>query len=177
MIEMSFISISEGVVVKIIRIATIIAGGILSRLVIKTLVNRLRKKIRRSSAESIQQARKRVETITSLLTNAANFVISLLVIFLILTEMGVDIAPLLAGAGILGLGIGLAMKDLASDLVAGFFILLENQINVGDMVQIGSSEGKVIKVSLRTIVLRDEEGKRHIIPNSSIKTIIKTVKN
>ena len=163
-------------VTKLLKIVGILGGAVVARIIVKTFISRLRSKIKKSSSETVLQAKNRVGTITGLLANAANFVISLIAIFLVLSELGVNIAPFLAGAGVIGLGIGMGMKDLAADMVAGFFILVENQINVGDKVQIGGSEGKIKKIGLRTLVLKDKEGKRHIIPNSSVKVIIKTIK-
>jgi len=158
------------------RILLIIIGSVIVRLVLRTFIKRFKRRIKKSSSETISQARNRVETITSLFSNAANIIVTLVALFFILSEVGVDIAPLLAGAGILGLGFGLAVKDLASDMVSGFFILMENQINVGDYAQIAGSEGKVVRIGLRTLVLRDEKGNRHIIPNSSVKVIVKIKK-
>lgn len=162
--------------IKFLKIGGIFGGAVVARIIVKTFIARLRKKIKKSSSETVLQAKNRVRTITGLLANTANFVISLIAIFLVLSELGVNIAPFLAGAGVIGLGIGMGMKDLAADMVAGFFILVENQINVGDQVQIGTSGGKIRKIGLRTLVLRDEKGNNHIIPNSSVKVIIKTIR-
>lgn len=157
----------------ILKISLIIVGAVAVRLLVIAFIKRFKKRIKKSSSETVSQAKNRVGTVTSLLSNAANIIITLTALFLILSEVGVDIAPLLAGAGILGLGFGLAVKDLASDMVAGFFLLMENEVNVGDQVQIGSSEGKVTNMGLRTLILKDEKGSKHIIPNSSIKVIIR----
>jgi len=167
---------SEVVLVKGAKIALIVVGGAAARVAVRAFVRKLRRQIKKSSSETVQQAKQRVATVTSLLLNTTNFLVSLLVVFLILSELGVNVAPLLAGAGILGLGIGLATKDLAADLVAGFFLLLENEINVGDQVQIGASAGRIKKISLRTLTLEDKDNRRHIIPNSNIKVIIKDKK-
>lgn len=164
------------VLIKGGKIVAYLGGGVVLRIVIRFFIGRLRKGLKKAPSETVQQANQRIRTITSLLVNTTDFVISLLVIFLILAELGVDLTPFLTGAGILGLGVGLGMKDLAADMVAGFFLLLENQVNLGDWVKIGSSEGKVVKISLRTLVLRDSEGQEHIIPNSAVKTIIKKIK-
>jgi small-conductance mechanosensitive channel len=75
--------------------------------------------------------------------------------------------------GILGLAVGFGAKNLVADLIAGFFIILENQFNIGDEVQIGTNRGKVIKISLKSITLRDKEKKTYFIPNSTIKSVIR----
>jgi moderate conductance mechanosensitive channel len=161
----------------IFRILLIVVGSVIVRLTIRVFIKKFKRRIKKSSSETISQAKNRAGTLTSLFSNAANIIVTLVALFLVLSEVGVDITPLLAGAGILGLGFGLAVKDLASDMVSGFFILMENQINVGDQVQIGPSEGKIVRIGLRTLVLRDSKGNRYIIPNSSVKVIVKIKKN
>jgi small conductance mechanosensitive channel len=159
---------------KLGRIVLILFLALISQKGVKKLIRTLKRRIRSAPGETLAQRRKRINTLSSLLTNAANFFISIIALLMILSELGVNLTPFLTGAGIIGLAIGLGMKDLASDLVAGFFILLDNQINIGDQVEIGSSKGKVVKIGLRTITLKDEQGRLHLIPNSNIKTIIKS---
>ena len=91
---------------------------------------------------------------------------------MILILFDVDIRPILAGAGVIGLAIGFGAQSLVKDFVSGLFILIENQYNIGDKVKIGSSEGNVIKITMRSTVLRDEEGKTYYISNGSIKGVI-----
>lgn len=161
---------------KVGKILLILFLAWISQRLVKKAIKTLRHKIKSAPQETIAQRKKRIDTLSSLLTNTANFFITLIALLMILSELGVNLTPFLTGAGIVGLSIGLGMKDLASDLVAGFFILLENQINVGDQVEIGSSKGKVVKISLRSITLKDKDGRLHFIPNSNIKTIIKSAK-
>jgi len=84
----------------------------------------------------------------------------------------IDTTPILAGAGVVGLAVGLGAQNLVADVVAGFFILFENQFLVGDMVQIGDAVGRVEMMSIRHTQIRDESGKLYIIPNGQIKTVI-----
>lgn len=86
--------------------------------------------------------------------------------------MGVDTRPILAGIGIIGLAVGFGAQSLVKDFISGIFILLENQYMVGEKVKIGSSEGEVVKISMRSTVLKDESGARHHIANSSAKNVI-----
>ncbi len=120
----------------------------------------------------ITQDTKRVETLTEIMRNALFVVISLLGLVMILSEVGINIAPLLAGAGIAGVAIGFGSQSLVKDLFYGFFILLENQFGIGDVVQIGTSTGKVERMTLRAITLRDAEGRVHIIPNGEATRVI-----
>lgn len=86
--------------------------------------------------------------------------------------LGIDTRPILAGAGILGLAVGLGAQNLVTDVVSGFFILFENQYLVGDFVQIGDAQGIVEAVGIRLTQVRDGEGKLHIIPNGQIKGVV-----
>ena len=101
---------------------------------------------------------------------ASALVISVIVLFMILTELGVDITPLLASAGIAGIAIGFGAQSLVKDFVNGMFILLEDQYNVGDVVDVAGIVGQVEEVNLRRTVLRDLEGILHTVPNGEIKT-------
>ena len=90
---------------------------------------------------------------------------------MIVRELGFDIAPLLASAGIAGLAIGFGAQTLVKDLLAGAFILIENQFDEGDEVEISDKKGIVEKITLRTVWLKDKEGALHIIPNGSIAMV------
>jgi len=158
---------------KIIKVLAILLGAIVCQKIIKILIRSLWRKLKSTPGETPSQKKQRLKTLTSLLTNAANFTIGIIALFLVLAELGVNLAPFLTGAGILGIAIGMGMKDLAADMVAGFFLLLDNQINIGDQVEIGSAKGRVLKIGLRTITLKSKDGRYYYIPNSSIKIIIK----
>ena len=158
------------------RIITIIISAWIVQKIIIACIKKFRKKIKKTRSETLGQKKQRIRTITSLLINASKIIINLLALFLILIELGVNIVPLLTGVGILGLGIGMGAKTLVADLIAGFFILLENQFNVGDFIKVGGAEGKVVKISLRTITLKGKEGNFFIIPNSYIKLVEKVKK-
>jgi small-conductance mechanosensitive channel len=114
---------------------------------------------------------KRAETLVHILRNAIKVFVYVIAVFMILKEVGVDIAPLLAGVGIAGLAIGFGAQTLVKDFLTGFFILLENQYRVGDVVRIGDHAGLVEKIKLRTTVLRDLEGIVHIIPNGEVQSV------
>jgi small conductance mechanosensitive channel len=85
--------------------------------------------------------------------------------------VGIDIGPLLAGAGIVGLAVGFGAQSLVKDVISGFFMLLENQMNVGDVVEIAGKAGLVESMNLRITVIRDFEGKVHIVPNGEIAVV------
>ena len=87
---------------------------------------------------------------------------------MVLDEFGVNIAPVLTGAGIAGLAVGFGAQTLVRDIISGFFMILEDQVRVGDVAAINGVGGLVEEINLRTIVLRDEEGDVHVFPNGSI---------
>ncbi len=106
-----------------------------------------------------------VRIIGSIYRMSVIFVVALMV----LSELGVGLAPLFAGAGIFGLAIGFGAQDLVKDIVAGIFILFENQYRVGDVVELEGASGKVEKMTLRVTVVRSMDGNVHYVPNGSIK--------
>jgi small conductance mechanosensitive channel len=93
------------------------------------------------------------------------------VLLVILRELGVDIAPILASAGIVGLAVGFGAQNLVRDVISGFFMILENQVRVGDVAIVNGTGGLVERVNFRTIVLRDLSGVVHVFPNGAINTI------
>ena len=92
-------------------------------------------------------------------------------VLMILREFQIDIAPVLTGAGIAGLAVGFGAQTLVRDVISGFFLLLENQVRVGDVAAINGTPGLVEEINLRTIVLRDSEGTVHVFPNGGITTL------
>ena len=113
---------------------------------------------------------KRGLTIAQLLrTVGGTFV--LVVALLLSLNLFIEIGPLLAGAGILGLAVSFGAQSLVKDVITGFFLLLENQFALGDVIEIAGKSGVVEQITLRVVVLRDLEGARHIIPNSEIRTV------
>jgi len=114
---------------------------------------------------------RRVQTMGRLLKNAASYIINFIAILLILGEFHIQIAPLLAGAGVIGLAIGFGAQSLVKDVITGFFIILEDQFAVGDVIQTGSFKGTVEMIGLRATRIRNWTGEVHIIPNGSITEV------
>ncbi len=123
-----------------------------------------------TGAEAIEGA-KRVETIIRLLRQASTIVIGVVVLLLALREIGLDITPILASAGIVGLAVGFGAQNLVRDVITGFFMIMEDQVRVGDVAVVNGTGGVVERVGLRTIVLRDLEGTVHTFPNGTISTL------
>ncbi len=114
---------------------------------------------------------KRGLTIAQLLRTVGRGLVVVLAVLLTL-NLFIEIGPLLAGAGILGLAVSFGAQSLVKDFLSGFFFLLENQFAIGDVIEAGGKVGVVEQITLRIVVLRDVEGVRHIIPNGEIKAVI-----
>ena len=120
------------------------------------------------SVKTLRERRGR--TISQLLRSVGRVVI--FVVALLLTfNVFINIAPILAGAGILGLAVSFGAQSLVKDIISGFFILFENQFAIGDVVEAGGKSGVVEKMTMRVVVLRDLQGIMHVIPNSEIKVV------
>jgi small-conductance mechanosensitive channel len=113
----------------------------------------------------------RLRTLLPMLRTALLITIVIVVGLMVLSEIGVNIAPLLAGAGVLGIAIGFGSQKLVQDVITGLFLLLENTMQVGDVVALGGLSGVVENLSIRTIRLRAEDGSVHVIPFSAVTTV------
>ena len=113
----------------------------------------------------------RARTLLPLLRRALMIVTATVIGLVLLSEIGVDIGPLLAGAGVVGLAVGFGAQTLVKDVITGVFILAENQFAVDDVVRVGDRSGVVEDITIRTIRLRDLKGNVHIIPFSSVSTV------
>lgn len=116
-----------------------------------------------------EERAKRTHTLSGFLTAAIGVFIIIAAIFMILSEVGIDITPLLAGAGVAGIAIGFGAQSLIRDLLSGLFIILEDHYGKGDWVQIAGVNGLVENVNLRRTVLRDLDGNVHSIPNGEVR--------
>lgn len=122
-------------------------------------------------ATSDMEELKRIETLGTVFRYIASVVIFVLAGMLVLSEMGISIAPILATAGVLGIAVGFGAQSLIKDYFNGFFLLLENQIRQGDVVEAGGKTGLVEEVTLRYVKMRDYDGNVHFIPNGTISTV------
>jgi small conductance mechanosensitive channel len=98
-------------------------------------------------------------------------------VLMVLRELDVDITPVLTGAGIVGLAVGFGAQTLVRDVITGFFLIIEDQVRVGDVVMVNGTGGLVEQINLRTIVLRDFEGVVHVVPNGEIKMLANRTKD
>ncbi|MFZ5905971.1 MAG: mechanosensitive ion channel family protein [Nitrospirota bacterium] len=120
---------------------------------------------------------KRTQTLVSIVRYTLTVVILVVASMTVLNEFGIEIGPLLAAAGIVGLAVGFGAQSLVKDVISGFFILLEDQIRVGDVVQIAGKGGLVEKINLKTTILRDLAGNVHYVPNGHIDVVTNMTKD
>ncbi|MCK5475329.1 MAG: mechanosensitive ion channel [Candidatus Pacebacteria bacterium] len=144
----------------------------LGKTILKLAVKRLEKVVDDGDKDHISQKEKRMETLGHVIISIGNIIIYTMILFAVLNLFGIDTRPILAGAGVIGLAIGFGAQSLVKDFVSGLFILVENQYGIGDEVKIGDSVGSVIKITMRSTVLKDEDGKIYYIANGSIKNVI-----
>jgi small conductance mechanosensitive channel len=135
------------------------------------LVTRFEQEINEGATLDGLERAKRARTLGSAVNKVATALIFGIAAVMILNEVGVNIGPLLTGAGIVGLAVGFGAQTLVRDVLSGFFLLLEDQVRVGDSAAINGTGGVVEQLNLRTIVLRDGQGTVHVFPNGAINTL------
>lgn len=140
----------------------------------RVLTHRLATAFRRHELD--EESKKRASTLSSVIRHILTAVILIVAAMTILGELGVEIGPVLAAAGIAGLAVGFGAQSLVKDVINGFFILLEDQIRVGDVVRVAGQGGVVEKVNLKMTILRDFSGNVHYVPNGSIDLVTNMTK-
>jgi small conductance mechanosensitive channel len=156
------------------RIILIIILGLVCYRILRVFTDRSVKFV--SDKKREEEMKKRAETLNSLLKTIIAITISVIVAAMILGELGIEIGPILAAAGVIGIAIGFGSQRLVEDVISGFFILFENQVRVGDVIETTGKSGIVEKVGLRSIILRDFAGNVHFIRNGKIDIITNMTK-
>jgi small-conductance mechanosensitive channel len=135
------------------------------------LVRRFEHELTQGTGLDALERAKRARTLGAVVSKVATVLVSGIALLMVLREFHLDIAPVLTGAGIVGLAVGFGAQTLVRDVISGFFLILEDQVRVGDVAAINGTGGLVEEINLRTIVLRDAEGTVHVFPNGSIQTL------
>ena len=152
------------------RIAVILLVAWLATRFVGRLIGGLRNAVERRAGEGHDL--RRAGTLGRSLRYALNVVVVLVAVMLVLGELGISVAPILATAGVAGIAIGFGAQSLIKDYFNGFFILVEDQIREGDVVEIAGKAGEVEEVTLRYVRLRDGDGFVYFIPNGEIKMVV-----
>jgi small-conductance mechanosensitive channel len=161
----------EDIISSCLRIVVVLLLAWLAMKILRAFVNRLERNLIQQSrieGEPPSESQKRIETITRLIKQGLLLALWVTASMVILQELGVEVGPILASAGIAGVALGFGAQNLVRDIIAGFFIILENQIRVGDVAVINETGGLVERINFRTTVLRDLAGVVHVFPNGTI---------
>jgi len=161
---------------RLVRISGIIIGAYVALRIVNLAVAQMERLVEDKEAVTMSEAEKRAKTL-GIIINSAGFVVIIgIALMMILSEFNMDIMPIITGAGIAGLAIGFGAQNLVRDIISGFFLILEDQIRVGDVAQINGTGGVVEAIKLRTTILRDLQGVVHIFPNGEIKQVANMTK-
>jgi small conductance mechanosensitive channel len=164
----------ENLATRGFQIVVILFFAFVTMKILQKLLQHLEHRLIKQSeqdGEPKSESQKRIETLVHLIKKAVLLVLWLTVGLMILKETGVEIGPILASAGVAGVAVGFGAQNLIRDVIAGFFIILENQIRVGDVAIINGTGGLVENINFRTTILRDVSGTVHVFPNGTITTL------
>jgi moderate conductance mechanosensitive channel len=134
-------------------------------------IEHLQFKLARAHSTADLEWQRRATTLGGILTSLVTATVGFVTILMLLRELSIDVLPILTGAGIAGLAIGFGAQNLVRDVISGFFLILEDQVRIGDLARINGIAGTVEQINLRTIVLRDGEGAVQVFPNGTITAL------
>jgi moderate conductance mechanosensitive channel len=153
-----------------INIVIIIVGAAIVIRAASVGIERLQRTIGGADQHDLEWHR-RASTLGGILTSLVTVAVGFVALMMLLRELSIDVLPILTGAGIAGLAVGFGAQNLVRDVISGFFLILEDQVRVGDAARINGVSGTVEQINLRTIVVRDEEGAVQVFPNGTITAL------
>lgn len=155
---------------RILIILVLMVAGIVLTKIITTKI------LKRQQKGKDEEFKKRTDTLSAIITKALSIAIVIVAVITILSELEIPIGPVLGAAGIIGVALGFGAQHLVKDVISGFFILLDDQIRIGDVVQIAGKGGLVEKINLRMTILRDLAGNVHFVRNGEINVVTNMTK-
>ena len=159
-----------------IRVAAIVIGALIVTSLAKFVTRRIERAFQDDDPTTLSEKEKRAATIGKVVRNLIRVVAWGVAALMILRELGIDIAPILAGVGIAGIAVGFGAQSMVKDFLAGIFILLENQFRVGDVIETAGVSGAVERITLRATTLRDLRGNVHVVPNGAMSVVTNMTK-
>jgi small conductance mechanosensitive channel len=154
------------------RILVLLLLGIAMEVAVRVLIPRVTARVSRRASQIMDlERRQRSATVVNFSTGVIRLVVWTMLFVSLLGEININIGPLLAGAGVAGAALAFGAQNIIKDYLAGFFILLENQYTLGDVVRIGAFTGTVEEISMRITVLRGMDGSMHVVPNGTITAV------
>jgi moderate conductance mechanosensitive channel len=154
-----------------VSIAVVLVGAVVLVRAARLAIDHLRRRLHHGHVEADLEWQRRASTLAGILTRLVTVVVWFVAVLMLLRELAIDVLPILTGAGIAGLAIGFGAQNLVRDVISGFFLILEDQVRVGDLAKINAVTGIIEHVNLRTIVLRDGEGAVHVFPNGTVTAL------
>src|SRR5262245_24449759 len=154
-----------------LKAAVIIIGAAIIVRAARAVIARLEHRLGHGHSEPDLEWQRRASTLGGILSRLVTVTVAFFATLMLLRELSIDVLPILTGAGIAGLAIGFGAQNLVRDIISGFFLILEDQVRVGDAVRINNVGGTVEQIKLRTIVLRDGEGAVQVFPNGTVTSI------
>jgi len=154
-----------------INVAIIIILAFVIVRVANLAIDHLQFKLARNKASTDLEWQRRATTLGRILTSLVSAIVGFVTILMLLRELAIDVMPILTGAGIAGLAVGFGAQNLVRDVISGFFLILEDQVRIGDLARINGTAGIVEQINLRTILVRDGEGAVHVFPNGTITAL------
>jgi small conductance mechanosensitive channel len=158
-------------VVHGINVVIIIAGAFITMRAASFAIEHLQYKLARRHATTDLEWQRRATTLGGILTSLVSAAVGFVAILMLLRELAIDVVPILTGAGIVGLAVGFGAQNLVRDVISGFFLILEDQVRIGDLARINGVQGTVEQINLRTIMMRDGEGAVQVFPNGTITAL------
>jgi small-conductance mechanosensitive channel len=154
------------------RIAVLFLLGIVLEVAARVFVPRVTARVAQRASQVVDLERiQRTATVVKFSTSVVRLVLWAIIFVSLLSEININIGPILAGAGVFGAAVAFGAQNIIKDYLAGFFILLENQYTLGDVIRIGAITGAVEEVTMRITVLRGQDGAMHVIPNGTIQSV------
>lgn len=175
----ALVSAAGSLAAAVLRILLLLLAGYLGARLLRAGLERVQAVLIRAGepTEAVPGAtRKRVVTLAGMVRTLTLVGLWTVVVVISLEQLGLDITPILAGAGIVGLAVGFGAQNLVRDVISGFFVVLENQVRVGDVAVVNGTGGLVEAISFRTIVLRDLAGVVHVFPHGTVTTLANMTK-
>lgn len=164
--------LNQDVAKRLLDISFLVLGALVIQEALLIISGRFRRKLEVEGTGARRAKAARAKTLTNVLFTSISVAGWVILIILVLDKLGVNIGPLLASAGVVGLAISFGSQEIVKDFIAGFFFLLENQFNSGDIIEVKGKKGKVVDMSFRTVVIRDlDTGTEHIVRNSLIDVV------
>jgi small conductance mechanosensitive channel len=154
-----------------LRIVLVLVGALVAVRLAVFITRRVEQAFQDNDPSTMNEREKQAATLGKVIRNITRILVWSVAVMMVLRELGIDIGPILAGIGIMGLAVGFGAQSLVKDFLAGMFVLIENQYNVGDVIEAAGAKGQVEKITLRATTLRDLKGNVHIIPNGTIAVV------